>query len=91
MVLSSNNTTKWHIQELSVDILMKQTIAAAKWKSYFRAWELGETTDLGSDAEFMVFVRYRATEDYVKQFLFCRPCAKHTIGKEIFKKVKSFI
>jgi len=39
---------------------------------------------------FMVFVRYRATEDYVERFLFCCPLAKHRTRKEIFKKVDSF-
>jgi len=58
----------WRIQELSVDIL-KQTIAAAK-RSENLISELGETADLGNDAQFMVFMRYRATEDYVEQFLF---------------------
>jgi len=37
----------------------------------------------------MVFVRYRATEDYVQQILFCSPLAKHTARKEMFKKVDS--
>jgi len=32
----------------------------------------------------------RVTEDCVKQFLFCRPLAKHTTGKEMFKTVDSF-
>jgi len=35
-------------------------------------------------------VRYRATEDYVEQSLFCCPLAKHTTRKEMFKKVDSF-
>jgi len=30
----------------------------------------------------MLFVRYRATEDFVEQFLFCCPLAKHTTRKE---------
>jgi len=38
----------------------------------------------------MVFVQYRATEDYVEQILFCCPLAKHTTRKEMFKKVDSF-
>jgi len=38
----------------------------------------------------MVIVRYCATEDYVEQFLFCCTLAKHTIRKEMFKKVDSF-
>jgi len=33
----------------------------ARWKSYFRVRELGESTDLGSDAHFVVFVRLRTT------------------------------
>jgi len=48
--------------------------------------ELGETTYLGNDTQFMVFVWYHATEDYVEQFLFYCPLAKHT-RKEMFKKV----
>jgi len=38
----------------------------------------------------MVFVRYRATEDYLQEFLFCSPLAKHTTRKEMFNKVDSF-
>jgi len=51
---------------------------------------VGETTDLGNDAHFMVFVRCRATEVFVEQFLVCCPLAKHTTRKEMFKKVESF-
>jgi len=42
---------------------------------------LRKTADLGNDAQFMVFVRYCATEDYVEQFLFCCPLAEHTTRK----------
>jgi len=38
----------------------------------------------------MLFVRYSTTEDYVEQLLFCCPLAKHTIRKEMLKKVDSF-
>jgi len=89
MVRLWNNIIKWRIQEISVHIL-KRIIAAAK-RSGNLISELGETTDLGNDAQFMVFVRYRVTEYYVKQFLFCRPLAKHTTGKKMFKKVDSFV
>jgi len=41
----------------------------------FQSW--GEITDFGNDAQFMVFMRYRATEDYVDQLFFCRPLAKY--------------
>jgi len=52
---------------------------------------LGETTDLGNVAQFMVFVGYRATEDYVEQFFFFRPLVKLTKVKEMFEKVDSFL
>jgi len=52
--------------------------------------ELVETTDFGNDAQFMVFVRYRATEDYVEQSLLCCPLAERITRKEMFKKVESF-
>jgi len=42
------------IQELSVDIL-KQFVAAPKRRGNLIS-ELGETTDVGNDAQFMVFL-----------------------------------
>jgi len=66
---------KWRIQELPVDIL-KQTIAAAK-RSGSLILELGETTDLENDAQFTVFLRYRATKDYVEQFVLPSTCQKY--------------
>jgi len=65
-----NNTIKWRIQELSVGIL-KQIIAAAKRSGNLI---LGKTTDLGNDAQFIVFVLYRATEYYVEQFVLLSTC-----------------
>jgi len=64
MVRLSNDSIKWRIQELSVDIL-KQTTAAAK-RSENLILELDEIADLGNDAQFMAFMRYRATEDNVQ-------------------------
>jgi len=51
---------------------------------------LDETTDIGNDAQLMVFVRYLDTNDYMEQFLFCRPLSKNTTGEQVFKKVDSF-
>ena len=57
-------------------------------KSEVKSSEMGEITELGNNGQFMVFVRCGATEDYVEQFLFCCPLAKHTT--KMFKKVDSF-
>ena len=51
---------------------------------------MDETTDIGNDAQLMVFMRYLDRNDYMEQFLFCRPLAKNTRGEQIFKKVDSF-
>jgi len=67
------------MQELSVDIL-KSIIAAAKRSGNLNS-ELGGTAVLGNNAQFVVFLRYCATEDYVKQCFFCCPLAKHTTRK----------
>jgi len=44
---------------------LQQTFAAAKCSGNL-ILELGEATDLGNDAQFIVFVRYRLTEVYVR-------------------------
>ena len=87
MVPLSNDTMKRRIKELSRNVL-QQAIAAIRHCERF-SLQLDETTDIGSDAQLMVFVRYFDTNDFVEQFLFCRPLAKNTTGEEIFKKVGS--
>jgi len=52
--------------------------------------QLDQTTDIGNDAQLMVFVRYLDTNDYMEQFLFSRPLSKNTTGEQVFKKVDSF-
>ena len=87
--LSSNNTVKWrYSRTLSQYSETKLLPRQSKWS--LQRWARRETTDLGYDAQFMVFVWYRATGDYVEQFLFCCPLAKHTTRKVMFNKVYSF-
>ena len=69
--------------------VLQQTIAAIRHCERF-SLQLDETTDIGSDAQLIVFVRYFDTNDFVEQFPFCRPLAKNTTGEEIFKKVDFF-
>ena len=76
MVPLSNDTIKWRIQEIS-DVL-QQTIASVKRSGKF-SLQLDETIDIGNDAQLMMFARYLIdTNDYMEQFLFCRPLAKNT-------------
>ena len=84
MVPLSDNTIKRRIEELSVDIL-QQTIAAVKQSEKF-SLQLDETTDIGNDAQLMVFVQYRAADDYVEQFLLCRQLSKNTTGEKYLKR-----
>ena len=83
MLSSSNDTIKWRIQEISEDVL-QQTIASVKRSGKLNL-QFDETTDIGNDAQLMVFVRYLDTNDYIEQFLFCRLLAKNTTGEQIFK------
>ena len=76
MVSLSNSTVKRRIQEISVDVL-QQTIDAVKLSGIF-SLKLDEATDIGNDAQLMVFVQYRASENCVEQLLFCHPLAKNT-------------
>ena len=84
MVPLSNDIIKCRIQGISEDVL-QQTIASVKRSGKF-SLQLDETIDIGNDAQLMMFVRYLDTNDYMEQFLFCRPLAK----EQIFKKVNSF-
>ena len=65
-------------------ILCYQSVSAAVKRSGNLILELGEITDLGKDAQFMMFMRYCANKDYTEweKFFFCHQLAKNTIGEE---------
>ena len=77
----SNNTIKRRIQEISADILQQTEKFSL---------QLDETTDIGSDAQLMAFLRYRTSENYVEQFLICHQLIKNTTAEETFENVNSF-
>jgi len=66
-------------------LLLPSEVEILFWGSWGRL--LGKPTDLGNDAQFVVFVPHRATEDYVEQFLFCCPLPKNTTRKEMFNRL----
>ena len=37
----------------------------------------------------MLFMRYRVIEDYLEQFIFCCPLAKHTTGEEMLNTLRA--
>ena len=88
MFPSSKDSIKRRIQELSDDVL-QQTIASVKRSTKF-SLQLDETTNIGNDAQFIVFMRYLDINDYVEKFLFCRPLTKNTTGEEIFREMDLF-
>ena len=79
---ASLNIACWNVRSLSVD-------NAAKRSENLNS-ELGETTALGKDVQFIMFVRHRAPEDYVEHFFSCCPLAKHATRKDMVEKVDSF-
>ena len=64
MVPLSDNTIKRRIEELSVDILQQMIAGVKRIKNF--SLQLDEAIDIGSDAQLMVFVRYRTADDYVE-------------------------
>ena len=54
--------------------------------------QFDETTDIGNDAQLMVFVRHRANEDYLENGIisFLPSTYKNTTREEIFNNVDSF-
>ena len=63
--------------------LKEQLIIAIKKSEHF-AIQLNETTDVGSDPQLMVYVRYRG-EWIGEEMLFCRLLETTTRGVDIFK------
>ena len=62
MIPLSNDTIKRRIQEISEDAL-QQIIASVKRSGKF-SLQLDETTDIGNDAQLMVFVQYLDKNNY---------------------------
>ncbi|XP_066978978.1 SCAN domain-containing protein 3-like [Macrobrachium rosenbergii] len=88
LVPLSNNTIKRRIHELSNDI-KDQLISQVKNSGIF-AIQVGETTDVASDAQLMVYIRYKGEKEIEEDLLMCSPLETTTKGVDVFRKVDAF-
>ena len=73
---------------MSIDI--KQQLIARVHKSVNFAIQLDETTDISSNAQLMVYVRYQGSQDIEEDILFCQSLDTTTKGIDIFSKTNYF-
>lgn len=84
----SDNTVKRRIDLMSENILKQlvhQVIAANKFSI-----QIDESVDIQNNAQLMVFIRYRSSDDFREDFLFCEPLLTTATGLDIFNKVDGF-
>uniref|UniRef100_A0A0L8FVS6 DUF4371 domain-containing protein n=1 Tax=Octopus bimaculoides TaxID=37653 RepID=A0A0L8FVS6_OCTBM len=84
----SDNTIVRRIEDMSKDI-KSQLIDRVKIS--FFALQLDESTDITSESQFMVYVRYCWESEMLEDFLFCYPMPTRTTGEEVFKVLDSFL
>lgn len=85
----SNNTVKRRIQDISEDIneqLMSRLRSCKKF-----SLQIDESTDISSQANLLVYVRYAWESDIHEDLLFCKPLALNCTGRDIFDKVNEFM
>ena len=84
----SNDTITRRIKDMSIDI--KQQLIARVHKSVNFAIQLDEKTDISSNAQLMVYVRYQGSQDIEEDILFCQSLDTTTKGIDIFSKTNDF-
>ncbi len=84
----SNDTVRNRIIDMSMDV-KDQVVARMKAAGTY-SYQLDESTDIGSGAQLMVFVRYEGSDDLEEEFLFCAPMSTTTTGADIFNVVNNF-
>jgi zinc finger BED domain-containing protein 5/7/8/9 len=84
----SNDTVSLRISDMASDI---QTTLVNRIKSSLcYAIQLDESTDVASNANVLVFVRYIWNEHAMEEFLFCRPLQTNTTAEQVFNLLSSF-
>ena len=83
----SNNTISRRIDEISNDI--KAQLLDRLKQTYF-AIQLDESTDIASQAQLLVYVRYCWSEEMVEEFMFCHQMQCRTTGLDVFNVLNDF-
>ncbi|XP_076064977.1 protein FAM200C-like [Oratosquilla oratoria] len=64
----------------------EQVISSVKKSKEF-AIQLDETTDVSSNSQLMVYIRYRGSDEFEEEMLLCSPLELRTRGIDVFNKV----
>jgi zinc finger BED domain-containing protein 5/7/8/9 len=84
----SNNTVKRRIVDMSEDVL-EQIVEKVNLSPYFSI-QLDESTDIASQAQLLVYIRYLDNRNFAENFLFCKPLVANTTGEAIFNCLNMF-
>ncbi len=85
----SNNTVHRRILDMAENV-NQQLLVRVKQSRYY-ALQADESTDIGSLANLLVYVRYECNTDFHEDILFCRPVPTRTTGEAVFKVIDDFI
>ena len=85
-----NNTIKRRIDDMSKDIVAQVTQELRESRCRF-SLQLGESTDVASCSQLLVFVHYLTGFAVKKEFLFCSPLKATTKSEDIINIVNHFM
>ncbi|XP_039627331.1 zinc finger BED domain-containing protein 5-like [Polypterus senegalus] len=85
----SNDTVSLRISDPANDV--QQTLVHRVKNSKFYSLQLDESTDIASQANLLMYVRYIWNEKVLEKLLFCRPLLSNTTAELVFGVLSSFI
>lgn len=85
----SNNTVHRRILDMA-DNVKHQLLLRVRQSRYY-ALQADESTDIGSLANLLVYVRYECNTEFYDDLLFCRPVPTNTTGEAVFQVIDTFI
>ncbi|XP_028664100.1 zinc finger BED domain-containing protein 5-like [Erpetoichthys calabaricus] len=89
VVRLSNDTVSLRISDMANDV--QQTLVHRVKNSKFYSLQLDESTDIASQANFLMYVRYIWNEKVLEELLFCRPLPSNTTAELVFGVLSSFV